>query len=1212
MSSRLLKILFAFFLSILCCSYAISQVNDPQQKTVVVPPSPDAASLGKYGEIPVSLYTGTPSINIPVSQAESRLFTLPISLSYDAKGIQVNDLPSKCGLGWSINTAGAITRTVLGKPDESNFGYNTKAGDIPSGLSNIVPGTNYLRNLFNNTIDAEADVFYFNFNGHSGKFSKFGNEYRTIPYSKLKITPIVSAGSITGFTIVDNNGDIYEFLTFERSSSSYSSSQMETENTSAWFLTKIVDPLHTDSLVFSYDAYGFSNPRILASETKKRLNQPNVGGQLPTSVNNSQYLDQNFNSQRLKQISGPNCLVNFYYSLQNGLNSDVKIDSIIVSNMQKVVDKVAFSYSSHGGKIVLDSLKTAYRTVVDNQTYKFEYLNPSYLPSVSSKAQDHWGFYNGVSNSTLVPTFNYYQGVENGGDRHTEESRALTGLLTKITYPTGGSSAFEYESNQYGLVMAGSVPGNYSYKDETYSAVAMNAAGRLEGRDTVELSESTPVEISYRIFNCNPSLPGCQSPHHEPSEGKVYVQAVNSTGYVVYVEGGTIDDVRHGSYKISSLSPGKYVLYASAPGQYDKASVFFKYRRKLIDTTGYRLGPGARIRKITHSDGIDTTNNRIQWFEYKMPGEGASSGVLLTGPVYQSNYIEYSSAPGIPTPTCGYENAYTTVSSNSTVQLGTTSGSYIGYQAVTEIFEGSDSAYKTISYFTSPADYMDTYNGSRTLPPTSYDYKRGLLVKKEYYNQEGQLVKQEKMDYLFDTLFRKENLNLRIGQQTYCIASTMQGDGTYSPEKFYAGYYKNISEWVHLKSDTVRLFDPVHNTSLQTTNTYRYDTSSLLVARVETQNSNGETIVKSITYPYNYNLSGVLSPQGNVEGIAALQKKNILTRQIETYKSVSLSGATPATTEAQLFTYDPSNLEIDCLYQLKLRLPVTDFSAYTITGNTDQMDSRYMPRETYKYGKNRRLISVVPEDGVPTHYLWGYKGQYPVAKIVGSNYSTIRQLVDSSVLNNGDSVQIRQQLSNLRNSLSASSGVLVTTFLYDPLIGMTSQTTPSGNTIYYDYDGIGRLIAIRDGGGNIIKKICYSYAGQVVDCNTGQVIDTRPHWVATGNLRCVKDASNNNTQEQELEQRDDNLNSMSYNQLRWISNGTNATACPLPCPGCLGRDKKCINGVCKTGIKIYTGSTYNHTTGNYTCTYHYQFPDGSVSDDYTERSSEPCMVQFAR
>jgi YD repeat-containing protein len=52
---------------------------------------------------------------------------------------------------------------------------------------------------------------------------------------------------------------------------------------------------------------------------------------------------------------------------------------------------------------------------------------------------------------------------------------------------------------------------------------------------------------------------------------------------------------------------------------------------------------------------------------------------------------------------------------------------------------------------------------------------------------------------------------------------------------------------------------------------------------------------------------------------------------------------------------------------------------------------------------------------------------------------------------------------------------LLTTFTYSPLIGKTSETSPSGKSIIYQYDGLNRLQTIRDQDNNILKQYDYEY-----------------------------------------------------------------------------------------------------------------------------------------
>jgi YD repeat-containing protein len=52
----------------------------------------------------------------------------------------------------------------------------------------------------------------------------------------------------------------------------------------------------------------------------------------------------------------------------------------------------------------------------------------------------------------------------------------------------------------------------------------------------------------------------------------------------------------------------------------------------------------------------------------------------------------------------------------------------------------------------------------------------------------------------------------------------------------------------------------------------------------------------------------------------------------------------------------------------------------------------------------------------------------------------------------------------------------LTTYAFDPLAGMTSQTDPSGRTTFYEYDALGRLLRTRDDQGRILSQQRYHYA----------------------------------------------------------------------------------------------------------------------------------------
>jgi hypothetical protein len=174
------------------------------------------------------------------------------------------------------------------------------------------------------------------------------------------------------------------------------------------------------------------------------------------------------------------------------------------------------------------------------------------------------------------------------------------------------------------------------------------------------------------------------------------------------------------------------------------------------------------------------------------------------------------------------------------------------------------------------------------------------------------------------------------------------------------------------------------------------------------------------------------------------------------------------------------------------------------------------------------------------------------------------------------------------------SDALMTTYTYIPLIGMSSTCTPNNYISYYEYDNFNRLKVVRDMDKNILKQYDYQYnvpastsalwqSTGLLRCkpcstNTSYTINMQQHeekdmnpssstynnirWVDDGiagscvitpgwqntttALRCQKDANNQNTGSQEQEQKDMNPCSPTFNNLRWIVSGYNATACPPP------------------------------------------------------------------
>jgi hypothetical protein len=315
-----------------------------------------------------------------------------------------------------------------------------------------------------------------------------------------------------------------------------------------------------------------------------------------------------------------------------------------------------------------------------------------------------------------------------------------------------------------------------------------------------------------------------------------------------------------------------------------------------------------------------------------------------------------------------------------------------------------------------------------------------------------------------------------------------------------------------------------------------------------------------------------------------------------------------------------------------------------------------------KYDNIGNILQYTAKDGIITSFIWGYKKQYPVAKIVGKSYDDVlsqSNIILAVISNPGNDTQMRTELDKLRNLQNC----FVSTYTYEPLIGKTSETDERGVTIYYEYDKFNRLALIRDKDQNIIKKICYNYTGQPEDCapNTSTA-----QWVNTGNTRCKPCPQNYSYQSniREREEKDINPQSPTYGTLHWVEDGVGScisppswsqissncqldpnglntgyqiiveqdvnpcsnsynqtrqitssdlVGCPTSCATVCQEPKfKCINGNCEEGFWgcVKVKKRYREDGSLYwICHYRYCFSDGSVSNYILSIVSEnPCRI----
>ncbi|HWJ28673.1 MAG TPA: hypothetical protein VNS32_19170, partial [Flavisolibacter sp.] len=157
-------------------------------------------------------------------------------------------------------------------------------------------------------------------------------------------------------------------------------------------------------------------------------------------------------------------------------------------------------------------------------------------------------------------------------------------------------------------------------------------------------------------------------------------------------------------------------------------------------------------------------------------------------------------------------------------------------------------------------------------------------------------------------------------------------------------------------------------------------------------------------------------------------------------------------------------------------LSATFTVAATNNGNTSIVkDSRYKDEGYLKYNAGN-LVEVTKKDGIVTSYLWGYSNSYPIATVVGTPFASVNAVVTNSILQSPASdAALRTELDKIRQQFPKS---LTSSYTYTPLIGITSETSPTRKLTFYNYDALGRLTVIKDANNYVLKKIYYSYSGQ--------------------------------------------------------------------------------------------------------------------------------------
>jgi YD repeat-containing protein len=264
------------------------------------------------------------------------------------------------------------------------------------------------------------------------------------------------------------------------------------------------------------------------------------------------------------------------------------------------------------------------------------------------------------------------------------------------------------------------------------------------------------------------------------------------------------------------------------------------------------------------------------------------------------------------------------------------------------------------------------------------------------------------------------------------------------------------SQWYRLIGTLNKDYDINGLNPITTTTNYFYEnTDHLQPTRVETTNSKGEFLKTETKYAHDVNDTRLIN-----------ENRIAIPLESRVYKKL---GSNP-----EVLLSNKKTIYSDDHNPASLYLP----SKIKVSKGSSSLEDRVI---YHSYDDKGNPIEVSKKDGTRIVYIWGYNKTQPIAKIENATLTNIASNTITSLQNlsnlDKDIVSentLRTALNTLRG-ISTLSESQITTFTYNPLIGVTSITDPRGKTIYYEYDSFNRLQYVKDAQKNILKENKYNY-----------------------------------------------------------------------------------------------------------------------------------------
>ena len=686
----------------------IDPEKNPDYIPVVIPPSPTAAALGQYGQVPVGMFTGTPQVSIPLYTLKSKYLSVPLSLSYSSNGVKVDQVASWVGLGWSLNAGGVITRTVRGQEDE-NFSY-----PVPENMDEYCYETwEFLNFVWDDLMDTEPDMFSFNFNGYSGKFVIYDDQdgnysVATIPYQNLKIHIGITDGGIDTILVTTPNGIKYCFggdyiETAKVFNNGYECSRsFSKEKNTAWYLYKIEHP-QGDIIEFEYESNIFTYRSGISETIRKLVNLSSGCGTGDECSPGQEAPSQCIQILRSKtwHLSNITTLYGKYAIFEASDNrldlSDFKLDAFVINNPDSNLFKrfeLDYHFTTHNNftnsihtadqtlkqRMFLTSLSIEDPNQSEVEQYAFDYIDYEALAPRLSFAQDHWGYFNGANNNVFLPDpgegWSFYFN-ETYADREANGLFSDKGLLEKVTYPTGGYTLLEYEPHSYPVEVT-------IYPDPQYLSCYSTGNDYYQYNDVVcgfSVLEGQTADVSGFMTYDGGLDPECNNPQND-YKGRVIIRETVTQDIIFSHYLTESNDEFNDAIPLEGGMD--YELVVGAAGKCTRVGGHLSYYNgEAYQTIVNQETGGQRIAKTTIYDNLSDQSEIVK-YQYNVLSEtDISSGVIEADALFVQNSIIRMQCLH----PCDYHDCeYVTLYSASVNTLYNSTGNHIYYPYVTKFF----------------------------------------------------------------------------------------------------------------------------------------------------------------------------------------------------------------------------------------------------------------------------------------------------------------------------------------------------------------------------------------------------------------------------------------------------------------------------------------------------------------------------------------------